>query len=141
MNTPMKLVVAAAMATISISAQAGALAEMYGRLAEQQKSKLANQLVEIVSRNGGKVSYEQAYKQADMMLSELDATAKQKGKSCLLIAREWREAEEKKFKEELKTIDDTKEREIVQEFADVAKPTAVDYIKYKCLENSELLNK
>ena len=87
------------------------------------------------------MSYEQAYKQADMMLSELDATAKQKGKSCLLIAREWREAEEKKLKEELKTIDDTKKREIVQEFADVANPTAVDYIKYKCLENSELLNK
>lgn len=126
---------------MSASAQAGALAEMSGALAGQQKTKLADSLVDIVSRHGGKVSYEQAYKQADMMLSELDATAKQKGKSCLLIAREWREAEEKKLKEDLKTIDDTKEREIVQEFTDVAYPTAVDYIKYKCLENSELLNK
>lgn len=59
MNTPMKLVVAAAMATISISAQAGALAEMSGALAGQQKTKLADSLVDIVSRHGGKVSYEQ----------------------------------------------------------------------------------
>lgn len=126
---------------MSASAQAGALSEMSGVLAGQQKTKLANLLVDTVSRHGGKVSYEEAYNQADMMLSKLDATAKQKGKSCLLIAREWREAEEKKFKEELKAIGDTKKREIVQEFADVTKPTAVDYIKYKCLENSELLNK
>ncbi|QXZ32365.1 hypothetical protein KY275_21355 [Enterobacter hormaechei] len=141
MNTPMKLVVAAAMATISISAQAGALAEMSGALAGQQKTKLADSFVDIVSRHGGKVSYEQAYKQADMMLSELDATAKQKGKSCLLIARDWRAGEEAKFKEELKGVTDTKKKELAKEFANVVPQIAVDYIKYKCLENSEFLNK
>lgn len=120
---------------------AGALAEMSGGLAEQQKSKLANQLVEIVSRNGGKVSFEEAYKRAEMALSQLDPIASQKGKSCLFIATEWKEGQEKKFKEELKTIVDTEKKKVFEEFATVTTPTAVDYIKYKCLENSEFLNK
>ncbi|EOZ8615046.1 hypothetical protein ACQXWO_004722, partial [Escherichia coli] len=94
-----------------------------------------------VSRNGGKVSFEEAYKRAEMALSQLDPIASQKGKSCLFIATEWKEGQEKEFKEELKTIVDTEKKKVFEEFATVTTPTAVDYIKYKCLENSEFLNK
>lgn len=120
---------------------AGALAEMSGSLAEQQKIKLASLFVDSAASNGKKVPFEDAYHQSELMLNQLNGIAKQKGKSCLLIAKEWSDKEKLAFDNEIKEEKDQKVRQSLITYANSGRGIAVDYIKYKCLESSDFLNK
>jgi len=114
---------------------------MSGSLAEQQKIKLASLFVDSAASNGKKVPFEDAYHQSELMLNQLNGIAKQKGKSCLLIAKEWSDKEKLAFDNEIKEEKDQKVRQSLITYANSGRGIAVDYIKYKCLESSDFLNK
>lgn len=120
---------------------AGALAEMSAALAEQQKMKIFNAYEEMLIKHGGTKSKVTSKKkdiadQVDHMTRELDKVALQKNKSCLLISNDWLKEQEELMAQELKEGNSPLTKDDYETFNTAGR----DYIKYKCLAQSDFLN-
>lgn len=125
----------------STTLHAGALAEMSAALAEQQKLKIAEFYEELgIERGRTKAEIAaaqgQIFELANHMASLLDKVALENNKSCLLIANNWLKEQEELMTKELKEGNHNFTKGNYEKLNAIG----YDYIKYKCLAQSDLLN-
>jgi len=125
----------------STTLHAGALAEMSAALAEQQKLKIVEFYEELGIEHGRTKSeiaaaQGQIFELANHMASLLDKVALEKNKSCLLIANNWLKEQEVLMTKELKEGN----HKLTKDNYEKLNAIGYDYIKYKCLAQSDFLN-
>lgn len=125
----------------SATVHAGALAEMSDALAEEQKLKIVEFYEELGIEHGRTkaeiaAAQGQIFELANHMASLLDKVALEKNKSCLLIANNWLKEQEVLMTKELKEGN----HKFTKDNYEKLNAIGYDYIKYKCLAQSDFLN-
>ena len=120
---------------------AGAVKDLANMEAAAAKSRVVQGVNVLLSQAGKKrMSEDEVRKSTKKMIEQLDEVALQEGKSCLYISNEWEEEQGKLFQSDIAKMKPGRVKDaFVANFASVTRDGA-DYIKYKCLANSDFLN-